>query len=218
MALLHWLPAVFLLALGWEARAQQNLPPNSLFLVAKESLADRNFARTVVLVTQAEDASTVGVIVNRPTKLRLQQLLSRELPTEHYRDPVYWGGPVMRQAIVAVFRSESVPRAAAFPVLKHVYLTMHPDNIERLLADPKARYRLYAGFSGWAPRQLESEFMRDGWYVLPADEATLFRGTTEGMWEELVEKAKRLGPRTRGDEPDPSGEMSPMALLGDALE
>ena len=39
----------------------------------------------------------------------------------------------------------------------------------QLLADPAARYRVYAGFSGWAPRQLESEFMRDGWYVLPAE-------------------------------------------------
>jgi putative transcriptional regulator len=201
VALVRRLAWALLLGFCAQAAAQQSLPPNSLFLVAKESLADRNFARTVVLVTQAEDASTVGVIVNRPTKLRLQQLLSREFPTEHYRDPIYWGGPVMRQVLVAVFRSESVPQAAAFPVLKHIYLTMHPDNIEKLLADPAARYRLYAGFSGWAPRQLESEFMRDGWYVLPAEEAMLFRKSTEGMWEELVRKAASRGPRTRYEAP-----------------
>ena len=63
------------------------------------------------------------------------------------------------------------------------------------LADPAARYRLYAGFSGWMPRQLQSEFMRDGWHVLPADEATLFRGGFDGLWEELLERALRLGPR-----------------------
>jgi len=84
-------------------------------------------------------------------------------------------------------------------VLKNVYLTMHPDNIDKLLADPKARYRIYAGFSGWAPRQLESEFMRDGWHILPADEAALFREATEGLWEELLERAKRLGPRVSVD-------------------
>jgi putative transcriptional regulator len=94
-----------------------------------------------------------------------------------------------------VFRAEAPPQKAAFHVLNGVYLTMHLENIEKLLADPKARYRLYAGFSGWAPRQLESEFMRDGWYVLPADEATLFRDKTDGLWEELLERAKRLGPR-----------------------
>jgi putative transcriptional regulator len=196
--------------LACQAWGQQAGPANSLFLIAKPSLADPNFARTVVLVTQTEDASTVGVIVNRPTTLRLQQLLSREFSTEHYQDPVYLGGPVMRQAIVALFRSEAVPQAAAFPVLKGVYLTMHPDNIEKLLADPKARYRIYAGFSGWAPRQLENEFMRDGWYVLPADEETIFRASTEGMWEELLEKAIRRGPRTR------LSEIHPMARLDEA--
>ena len=185
-----------LVAPAW-APAQQSLPPNGLFLIAKPSLLDPNFARTVVLVTQAEDASTVGVIVNRPSTLRLSQFLSPEFPTQNYRDPLFWGGPVMRQAIVAVFRSESAPAAAAFHVLKGVYLTMHLDNIQKLLADPAARYRLYAGFSGWAPRQLESEFMRDGWYVLPADEATLFRKSFEGLWEELVDKAIRSGPRAK---------------------
>jgi putative transcriptional regulator len=185
-----------LLAPGW-AGAQQNLPANGLFLVAKPSLLDPNFARTVVLVTQAEDASTVGVIINRPSNLKLSQFLSPEFPTQNYRDPIFAGGPVMRQAIVAVYHSDAVPEAPAFHVLKGVYLTMHPDNIQKLLADPKARYRLYAGFSGWAPRQLESEFMRDGWFVLPADEAMVFRNNAEGLWDELVERAMRRGPQTR---------------------
>jgi len=196
MKLVRLAAAVLLaLAVAVPAAAQQNQPANGLFLVAKPSLLDPNFARTVVLVTQTEDASTVGVIVNQPTTLQLSQFLSRDLPTQHYRGPIYFGGPVMRQVIVSLFRSATVPEQAAFHVLKDVYLTMHPENIEKLLADPKARYRLYAGFSGWAPRQLESEFMRDGWFVLPADEATLFREKSEGLWEELVERARRLGPR-----------------------
>jgi hypothetical protein len=37
--------------------------------------------------------------------------------------------------------------------------------------------------------------MRDGWFVLPADEATLFRDSYDGLWEELVERAELLGPR-----------------------
>ena len=196
-ALLGRLLAAACLALPPCAAAQQGLPANGLFLVAKPSLADPNFARTVVLVTQTEDSSTVGVIINRPSALKLSQLLSHEFPTQNYRDPIYVGGPVMRQAIVAVYRADAVPEAPAFHVLKDVYLTMHPDNIQKLLADAKARYRLYAGFSGWAPRQLESEFMRDGWYVLPADEATVFREKTDGLWDELVERAMRRGPQTR---------------------
>ena len=184
-----------LLAPGW-AGAQQDLPANGLFLIAKPTLLDPNFAKTVVLVTQTEDASTVGVIINRPSPLRLSQLLSQEFETQNYRDPIYAGGPVMRQVIVALYRSDAVPAAAAFHILKNIYLTMHPDNIKLLLAAPEAQYRLYAGFSGWVPRQLESEFMRDGWYVLPADETMVFRKSAEGLWEELVERALRRGPRT----------------------
>jgi len=177
------------------AHAQQHLPANGVLLVAKPSLTDRNFSRTVVLVTQTEDGGTVGVIINRPTTLKLSQFLSEELPTGNYREPIFFGGPVMLKALVSVFRSATPPAAPAFHVLKDVYLTMHPDNIERLLNDATARYRIYAGFSGWVPRQLESEMMRDGWYFLPADEATVFREKTDGLWEELVEQAKRLGPR-----------------------
>jgi len=177
------------------ALAQQATPANGLFLVAKPTLLDPNFARTVVLVTQTEDASTVGVIINRPTEFKLSQFLSPELDTAHYKDAIYFGGPVMRQALVSLFVSPTPPEAAAFHVLKNVYLTMHPDNIARLLLDPNARYRIYAGFSGWAPSQLESEFMRDSWYVLPADEAALFRDKPDGLWEELLERAMRQGPR-----------------------
>jgi len=191
--------AVLLLALaaGAPLLAQQNLPANGLFLIAKPTLLDPNFTKTVILVTQTEDASTVGVIINRPSILKLSDLLSRDFPVQNYRDVVYFGGPVLRQAIVAVYRSETVPAAAAFHVLKNIYLTMHGDNLKRLLATPGAQYRLYAGFSGWAPNQLESEFVRDGWYVLPADEAMLFRKSADGLWEELVERAARRAPRTR---------------------
>ena len=191
-----WLLALAgLLSPAWTV-AQQTLPANGLFLVAKPTLTDPNFAKTVVLVTQTDDASTVGVIINRPSTLKLAQFLSQEFETQNYRDAIYIGGPVMRQAIVAVYRSESAPAAAAFHVLKNIYLTMHADNLRLMLATPGATYRLYAGFSGWAPRQLESEFMRDGWYVLPADEAMLFRKSADGLWEELVDRAVSSGPRT----------------------
>ncbi|MEO8145479.1 MAG: YqgE/AlgH family protein [Betaproteobacteria bacterium] len=184
------------LAISAPALAQQNLPANGLFLIAKPSLTDPNFAKSVVLVTQTEDGSTVGVIVNRPSRLKLSQFLSQEYPTQNYRDPIYIGGPVMRRAIIAVYRSDTAPAAAAFHVLKNIYLTMHPDNINLLLAAPDAQYRLYAGFAGWMPRQLESEVTRDGWFLLPADESMVFRKSAEGLWEELVERAARSGPRT----------------------
>lgn len=155
-------------------------PPNAILLVAKPDLLDPNFRETVVLVTQTEDASTVGVILNRPTARRHEQT----------GETLYFGGPVMRELTVALFRSERAPRAAAFHLLRGVYLSMHPDNIEPLVAKREGNYRLFAGFSGWAPGQLDSEMQRDGWYVLPANAELAFRNNTSGMWEELVRKAR----------------------------
>ena len=197
------LPVLLALLAASGALAQQTEPPNSLLLIAKPTLLDSNFARTVVLVTQTQDASTVGVILNRPLPAKLPELLPKEPAAANYKDRVYAGGPVMRGVLLAVFRAEATPAAPAFPVLKGIYLTMHPDNVKALLVEPGRSYRIYAGFSGWAPRQLESEFMRDGWHVLPADAATIFRRDTEGMWEELVRKASKPRPTTRrnGDMP-----------------
>lgn len=170
--------------------AQQNEKPNGVFLVAKPGLRDPNFSETVVLVTQTADSSTVGVIVNRPTTLNLRQFLPDAAMLENYREPVFFGGPVMQRAIVALFRADAPPEAPAFHVLKNLYLTMHPDNILPLLADRSRQYRLYAGFAGWAPRQLESEFERAGWYVLPADAEAVFRGDLQDLWQELVRRAQ----------------------------
>lgn len=188
------LPILFALFAAPALHAQQ--PPNSLLLIAKPTLLDPNFARTVVLVTQTEDASTIGVILNRPLQEKLQTFLPEDLSGENYKDRVFQGGPVMRRVIISVFRSATTPQAPAFPVLKGVYLTMHPVNIRALLADPAGQYRIYAGFSGWAPNQLQSEFMRDGWYMLPADAETVFRKDTEGLWEEMIRRASRPKPTT----------------------
>lgn len=176
----RWLVLIAALLAAPAAAQPQEEPPNGVLLVAKPGLLDPNFRETVVLVTQSSDSSTVGVILNRPT------------PQKHEKtgEAVYFGGPVMREVLVAVFRSDRTPEASAFHVLKGVYLSMHPHNIDLLLAQPGQRYRLYAGFSGWAPRQLEGELARDGWYVLPANEELLFRKDTAGMWDELVKKAR----------------------------
>jgi putative transcriptional regulator len=175
--------------LGWAlaflfhaAAAQSQAPgePNGVLLIAKPGLLDPNFRETVVLVTQAPDYSTVGVILNRPTAAR----------HERAGQSIYGGGPVMPRTLVALFRSDEPPEAPAFHVLKRVYLSMHSGNLERLLAQPAARFRLFAGFSGWAPRQLEAEIRRDGWYVLAANEELVFRTDTAGMWRELLERAR----------------------------
>lgn len=171
-----------LLLAATAAAAQQHEPANGVLLVAKPELDDPNFGRSVVLVTQARDGQTLGVILNKPT------------PARHEGRPLWFGGPVMIRSVVALFEAPQPPGAAAFHVLKNVYLSMHPQNLEALLAAPAARFRLYSGFAAWAPGQLDGEFGRDAWHVLPADETLVFREDMSGLWEELVRRA--AGPKT----------------------
>lgn len=189
-----WAGALLLLALAGSAWGQQPADaPNAMLLIATPQLRDPNFRQTVVLVTQSRDFNTVGVILNRPTQ-------ARHRPSGK---PLGFGGPVLREVTVALFRSPKVPQAAAFHVLRGVYLTMHPENLERLLTPPASeRHRLFSGFSGWAPRQLEAELERGSWIMLPATEELLFREDTAEMWKELFERAQRgKVPRVRAPQP-----------------
>jgi putative transcriptional regulator len=173
--------------------------PNGILLIAKPGMPDPNFSETVVLVTWTEDSSTVGVILNRPAARQLVDIAPDWPGAADFKQQIYSGGPVMRQVLVAVFESENQPKARAFRALPHVYITMHPGNLEPLIARPPARMRLFAGFSGWAPRQLESEVDRGTWFMLRATEDVIFRKDTAGMWRELVEKAQ--GARTSRESP-----------------
>jgi putative transcriptional regulator len=166
---------LFFFALPLWAQTQHE-KPNGLLLVAKPGLLDPNFRETVVLVSQAADGSTVGVILNRPSARR----------HDATGEPIWFGGPVMREVLVTLFRSARAPDAPAFHVLKGIYLSMRPEHIEQAVENR----RLFAGFAGWAPGQLESELARDDWFVLPASAEILFRNDMSGIWEELVRKAR----------------------------
>ena len=167
----------------------QAVPANGILLVARPGMGDPRFRETVVLVTQAQDSTTVGVILNKPMQEKLADLRPGSAPARSYPDPVFFGGPVMQRSIVALFKSDEVPVGAAFHVHRRIYLSMHPAVVEPLLASPGPRLRLFAGFSGWAPRQLQGEMGRSDWFVLPVTEELLFRKSTAGMWEELLERA-----------------------------
>lgn len=201
---------VLLVLLGGQPAAAQGVHiANGVFLVARPGMQDPNFRHTVVLVTQTEDYSTVGVILNRPVDLKLSEILGDQFQADAYRDPVFSGGPVMQNALIVLFHADVPPAAPAFHVLRTLYMSLHPDNLREMLASKGRRYRIYAGFAGWAPRQLESEFERAGWFVLPADEDTVFRRDTGGLWEELAERAQALKTKLQMSSPAEGGAGMP---------
>src|SRR5690349_19338150 len=126
----RWLATVALLIAG-----PLGAQPNGIVLVAKPGLPDPNFSQTVVLVTHTDEGSPVAVILNRPSALKLADVAPRIRGAQDFGEPVYSGGPVMREVLIALFRSATPPAEPAFEVLPRVYLTMHPATIEALIAE-----------------------------------------------------------------------------------
>ena len=94
------------------ARAQADSAPNGVFLIAKPAMVDPNFRRSVVLVTQAPDGTTVGFIINRPGRRSLAQILPEHEILKRFTEPLYFGGPVQAEDMFAVLRAKDKPQGA----------------------------------------------------------------------------------------------------------
>jgi len=171
------------------AVAAENMA-NAVFLVAKPELADSNFRETVVLVTHPRQTGPWGVIINRPLQHRLSEALPDIESLKGRKDVLFFGGPVTRQGLVFLVRSPKAPPGATL-VLRDVFFTSDTDLIDSLLKrpDPTRGLRVYSGYSGWSPGQLQNEIARGGWYVLPADAETIFDKDSALIWPELVKRA-----------------------------
>jgi putative transcriptional regulator len=166
-------------------------PPGGFFLVAKPSILDPNFSRTVVLVTTAPDGAAVGVILNRPTKRSLAEILPGNERLARFTEPLHFGGPVEQAGLFAVFRGNEGP-GPSFPVIEDVRLALQPATVEQLLLKPPEALRLFVGYAGWGPGQLDNELARGDWWTLKADVDSIFRKDTGTLWDELQRRAQSV--------------------------
>ena len=185
--------ALFILttmAAGCAAVAAAEMQANAIFLVASPGLHDPNFRETVVLVTHPRDGPPWGVIINRPLDLRLSEVFTEYETLKKRKDVLFFGGPVGRGGLVFLVRSPKPPPRSV-PVLRDVHFVSDIDTIEGLLQrpEPTRGLRVYAGYAGWAPGQLQGEIERGGWHVLPADAATVFDKNPANIWPELIKRA-----------------------------
>jgi putative transcriptional regulator len=163
---------------------------NGVFLVAQPSLTEATFRRTVILITQRPDGGSLGVIINRPTDTTLREALPKHEQIAALPQPLYFGGPVQPGTLLFLVRT-ATPPPQGIAILHDVYLTTDAAWVDGALATGKVitAARVFAGHSGWAPRQLRSEIEREGWYILPADSASLFERPLDTLWLELVKRA-----------------------------
>lgn len=178
-----------LVALSGPAGAAED-SANAIFLVASAEMRDPNFRETVVLVTHPREGTPWGVIINRPLEQRLSEIFAEFETLKGSKDTLFFGGPVVPDGLVFLVRSpQPPPRAVA--VLREVYFVGDVEWIEGLLRrpEPTQGLRVYAGYSGWGPGQLQAEIERGGWHVLPADAATVFEANPLRIWPELIKRA-----------------------------
>ncbi len=158
----------------------ERLSPGTL-LVASDKLGDPNFAETIVyLVRRDADEGTLGVVLNRPMDLTL----AKAFPSMHANaDPVYDGGPVSPDAVQALLKTTDKP-ADAEHISGDVYAVVHKTLLEKSITArlPREKFRVYLGYAGWGPGQLENEIQQGAWstmrtskYVFDSDPATLWQ-------------------------------------------
>ncbi|MBI5901605.1 MAG: YqgE/AlgH family protein [Rhodocyclales bacterium] len=170
--------------------AEEAAPSRSVLLIANEDMEDPRFRQTVVLVTRhGRSRSTIGVILNRPSEVRLDQVFPdfAHSSTEHR---LHYGGPVAQGQIVFLVRGDVVPKAA-ITLADKLYISSDGQSLKRLLLSPTPpdRLRVFDGFASWAPGQLEQELDRGDWYLLPVDADTVFNLPAGEIWERLLRRA-----------------------------
>ncbi len=140
---------------------------------------------------------TVGLILNRSTNV----LLSKALPDiaalkgTNYR--LFAGGPVEPSRFLLLFRLKEPP-ADARSVFDGVYLGRTPKALEGIItqAKPTEAFRAFAGFSTWAPRQLEAEMRLGAWATLPPDSVGIFDKDPATLWQDCLSRLQ--APRVQG--------------------
>ena len=178
---------LFLLLFGmsWPASADTAKNVTTILIVARSELPDSNFKDAVVLVMNNLAAAPAGLIVNRPTRIPVSQLFPDVKGLAQLGDKVYFGGPVQIETVSFLFRADT-PRDDAIPVLDGVYLSMDADLLRKLLSreKPMEGLRIFIGYAGWGPGQLQGEIARGDWKLAPADVDAIFRGKSEHPWPE----------------------------------
>lgn len=169
-------------------------PRAGRLLIATPLLGDPNFRRAVVLIVEHEvTEGTLGIVLNRPSTIGVDQVL--EQWTELATDPsvVFKGGPVAPNSALALAlvpgKDEPIGWRAldGAPALARLGL-LDLDAPPRLLAPAIQSLRVYAGYAGWSPGQLEAEIDEGAWYVVGAEPADVFAAEPERLWRDILRR------------------------------
>jgi len=153
------------------------------FLIAVPQLLDPNFRQTVVLLLQQGDEGALGIVINRETSMRVEDLCTDQ-EIQYAGDPgkrVRQGGPVQPEQGLVVFGPEHVDPEGR-PVLDSLYVSASTGTLSRLCNLRLGRFQCFAGYAGWGPGQLVREITEGSWIHAPADPILVLDIAPEEIW------------------------------------
>jgi putative transcriptional regulator len=165
-------------------------PTKGRLLVATPPLEDPNFDRSVVFMLEHHEHGALGVIINRPTPESLEPPLERWLDLLAHPPAIFAGGPVETDALVALALTPIPPQDpgdSLSPVTAEV-MSADLSSDPLLLTDMVSKVRVFRGYAGWGPGQLESEIETGAWLVVDSATEDLFATTPEDLWREVLRR------------------------------
>ena len=154
-------------------------------LVAGPALVDPNFRRSVVLVGEHGDEGALGVILNRASESTVDEALPELTALVDGDATVHVGGPVQPSAIVVLAEFVEPERAETLVLGDIGFLPseIDPDELGEL-----RRARVFAGYAGWGPGQLDDELSEGSWIVEPAEPEDVFTADPDELWSEVLRR------------------------------
>lgn len=163
-------------------------------LVATPILTDPNFQRAVVLILDHDEDGTLGVVVNRPTRVDVTAVLPPWSDLTSMPQVVFQGGPVALDSALGLAvvngagnGSEDDEPLGWRRVAGGIGLVDLDAPPEILAAELRAM-RIFAGYAGWGPGQLEEEIAEGAWYVVDAEPADPFSGDPSDLWRSVLRR------------------------------
>jgi putative transcriptional regulator len=166
-----------------------------VLLLAMPQVQDPFFKQSVVLLVHHTAEGSFGFIANRPTEIRVDEILSGlEIEWNGAEQPAaYFGGPVQPQLGTVLFDLASSPLARAatidettteiFPGLR---VTQHVGDLQAIAKQPSRRFRFFLGYAGWGEGQLVEEILRNDWLTAPVREELLFQPDPDEAWSSAL--------------------------------
>ena len=163
-------------------------PTRGRLLVAGPPLEDPNFRRTVVFMIEHNDEGALGVVLNRPSPIELADAVPQWADLAAAPPAVFIGGPVEQGAVLGLGRLVAeVPPEGLTPVHAGIgVLDLEADPV-RLVGDVGG-VRLFTGYSGWGPGQLEDELALGGWFVVDAEPDDVTTTEPDDLWRAVLRR------------------------------